>query len=244
MKTLHIRIKWHYATEYLDIDTSSLPRPGQWLETCEYWPDERDTICYTVHCLSTSLKGDLFTMTLKYDPDRNPELAERSYWGTSTVEVDLKARIAKATWKDDTDNSRDGSVNCRVDNDAIFEEVVRRAAQVNARPQQALMRRILLDQFGECALTGEKTPEVLDVAHINAAGIGGKASVANGILLRTDVHRLWDCGLLSIDAAGKASLKREVSDRYRNELCGKALPANILEHVRAALKCSVGTIGS
>jgi hypothetical protein len=245
METLHIRIKWHYATEYLVINTDSLPQPGQSLETCEYWPDEEDTICYRVHCLSATHEGDLFTMTLKYDPDRNPELAERCYWGTSTLEVDLRARIAKATWKDDTDKTHDGTtLNCRVQSDAMFEEVVRRAAQVNARPQQAVTRRILLDQFGVCALTGEKTPEVLDVAHVNAAGIGGTASVANCILLRTDVHRLWDSGLLSIDAAGKVSLKREVSDRYRDELSGKALAPKVLKHVRAALKRSVETIGS
>jgi hypothetical protein len=245
METLHLCIKWHYPTEYIDIDTGSLPHPGQYLETWEYWPDEAVTIRYNVRCLSATLEGDRLTVSLKYDPDLNPNLVERCYWGISTIEVDLQARIARATWTDDTDKTRDGTTEkCRVHCEDIFEEVARRSAQVNARPEQAVTRRILLDQFGECALTGEKTPAVLDVAHVNAAEIGGKASVANCILLRTDVHRLWDSGLLSIDVAGTASLKGEVSDRYRDELSGKALGPKVLKHVRAALKRSVGWIGS
>jgi putative restriction endonuclease len=50
-----------------------------------------------------------------------------------------------------------------------------------------------------CAVSGCKTPQVLDAAHIDPYSDGGLHGYHNGILLRADLHRLFDQGLISID---------------------------------------------
>lgn len=50
-----------------------------------------------------------------------------------------------------------------------------------------------------CAMTGTTIRPLLEAAHIQPYSQGGEHDVPNGILLRTDLHRLFDAGLMSID---------------------------------------------
>lgn len=49
-----------------------------------------------------------------------------------------------------------------------------------------------------CAISGEKTLPILDAAHIRAYDAGGEHTPSNGLLLRTDIHRLFDLGYVTI----------------------------------------------
>ena len=49
-----------------------------------------------------------------------------------------------------------------------------------------------------CAGTGERTLPILDAAHIRAFAEGGAHDPTNGLLLRTDIHRLFDLGYVTI----------------------------------------------
>lgn len=49
-----------------------------------------------------------------------------------------------------------------------------------------------------CAVSGEKTLPILDAAHIRSYGEGGEHDPANGLLLRTDIHRLFDLGYATV----------------------------------------------
>ena len=76
------------------------------------------------------------------------------------------------------------------------------------RPEQAKFRQELLDAYGgRCALSGSPVPEVLDAAHLRtwteASGVG------DGILLRADLHRLLDAGLLQINRDYTVTVARE-----------------------------------
>jgi putative restriction endonuclease len=44
------------------------------------------------------------------------------------------------------------------------------------------------------AITGERTLPILDAAHIQPFADGGEHNITNGLLLRTDIHRLFDLG--------------------------------------------------
>lgn len=73
-------------------------------------------------------------------------------------------------------------------------------ARLVRREQQGLFRAQLLEAYGGlCAITRTSVPQVLQAAHINP--YRGKKSqvVQNGILLRADVHLLYDAHLISID---------------------------------------------
>jgi putative restriction endonuclease len=62
-----------------------------------------------------------------------------------------------------------------------------------------------------CAMTGEKTLPVLIAAHIRPLAREGPHLASNGLLLRSDIHTLFDRGLLCITP----ELNIEVSSRIR-----------------------------
>ena len=68
-----------------------------------------------------------------------------------------------------------------------------------SRPNQRGFRRALLEAYGgRCAITGCDVAEVLEAAHI--ADWRSENDPGAGILLRADLHRLLERGLLVIDS--------------------------------------------
>jgi putative restriction endonuclease len=49
-----------------------------------------------------------------------------------------------------------------------------------------------------CAVTQEHSLPALEAAHIQPYGKGGEHQVQNGLLLRSDVHRLFDKGYVTL----------------------------------------------
>ncbi|SHG24885.1 HNH endonuclease [Chryseobacterium vrystaatense] len=65
--------------------------------------------------------------------------------------------------------------------------------RIKKRLRQMKFRRELLEAYREtCAVTGCKTVCVLEAAHIRPHSEGGQGIIANGILLRSDIHDLFD----------------------------------------------------
>lgn len=65
-----------------------------------------------------------------------------------------------------------------------------------ARPLQAQLRNLLISQHGRCQVTGTECPAVLEACHIEPVRDGGDDSQENALLLRRDIHALFDAGLL------------------------------------------------
>lgn len=88
-----------------------------------------------------------------------------------------------------------------------------RFAQVQIRPDQGPFRDAVFRAYdGRCAISGCAVPEALEAAHLLGRDWRqGHNSAADGILLRRDLHNLYDRGLLRI------------SDACRVELLGDAL---------------------
>jgi hypothetical protein len=76
-----------------------------------------------------------------------------------------------------------------------------RLGRAELRPEQAAFRQRVGDAWGwRCAVIGEDVPEVLDTAHMPGASWRiGENEATDGILLRADLHRLLDAGLLRIE---------------------------------------------
>jgi putative restriction endonuclease len=84
---------------------------------------------------------------------------------------------------------------------AVSAESVRNAviAMHEVRAGQQEFRRRLLDAYGRrCAVSNCAVEEALEAAHIIPDTVVGNAGMdpRNGILLRADIHRLFDCGLI------------------------------------------------
>jgi hypothetical protein len=87
----------------------------------------------------------------------------------------------------------------------ISDEVRRqiRLGRVASRPKQWLFSAGLRELYqGKCAITGSATPEALEAAHIRVGEHTDINDLSNGILLRSDLHALFDAGLFSLSEDG------------------------------------------
>jgi putative restriction endonuclease len=86
-----------------------------------------------------------------------------------------------------------------------------RARLVIQRRGQEQFRDDVYDAYGgACAVTGERTKPVLDAAHIYPYGKGGSHDVSNGILLRRDLHCLFDLGYVTVRPDGTFAVSRQL----------------------------------
>ena len=75
---------------------------------------------------------------------------------------------------------------------------LRRTAIVEVRTAQGLFRRRMFERWGgRCVVTGCDVPEMLDAAHAGVKG-GWRVNHTEGWLLRADLHRALDAGLLEL----------------------------------------------
>jgi putative restriction endonuclease len=81
------------------------------------------------------------------------------------------------------------------------------------RVGQAAFKALVQEAYGRrCAVTGDKIVPVLQAAHIRPVTRAGENRVDNGLLLRSDVHTLFDRGYLGVHPDTKRLL---VSPRLR-----------------------------
>ena len=84
----------------------------------------------------------------------------------------------------------------------------RQIAEVVRRRGQAAFRKALLDAYGgRCYITGCDAVEALEAAHITPYRGEQTNHPQNGLLLRADIHSLFDLGLIAVEPeSGKVVL--------------------------------------
>jgi putative restriction endonuclease len=82
------------------------------------------------------------------------------------------------------------------------------------RVGQGAFRVLVIDGYQRrCSISGERTLPVLEAAHIKPYAQSGPNALSNGILLRSDMHKLFDSGYLTVTT----DLIVEVSSRINQE---------------------------
>jgi len=82
---------------------------------------------------------------------------------------------------------------------------------------QGAFRVLVTDTYErQCAVTSEHTLPVLEAAHIRPVTQAGEHSVSNGLLLRSDVHRLFDLGYVTITPDLKFRVSKRLDEDWRN----------------------------
>ncbi|MGH3167227.1 MAG: HNH endonuclease [Trebonia sp.] len=69
---------------------------------------------------------------------------------------------------------------------------------------------------GHCAITGNKIRPVLQAAHIRPVTKGGENRLDNGMLLRSDVHTMFDNGYLAVDPQHKLIVSPRLREDFGN----------------------------
>jgi putative restriction endonuclease len=79
---------------------------------------------------------------------------------------------------------------------------------------QGTFQAVVLDAYGrQCAITSEKAIPALDAAHIRSFADNPVHELNNGLLLRSDVHRLFDAGYITVTPEYRV----ETSQRMRED---------------------------
>lgn len=82
---------------------------------------------------------------------------------------------------------------------------------------QGAFRVIVTEAYHRrCAITGEKTLPVLDAAHIKPFSENGPHAPSNGLLLRQDLHTLFDRGYLTITKDNVIEVSRRIKEDFGN----------------------------
>jgi hypothetical protein len=237
-----IAIRWDSTTEYIEIDFDKLAKHPAITSTSEWWDDEKIRVVYNTTSKAKKRPRGHVVITIAYDRklNRSPVLAKGgARWGTSTITLRPPYRTGTAVWRDEVPKSGfDGTRRWKRATGGLFKRrksILRAVATIERR--QAEFRNLLIGVYSECAISGERCPGVLEAAHIIPSRLAGAESLENGVLLRADLHRLYDSGGFTIDAAGKFRLARHggFSDAYRELIEGARLPSSVFQRVRKAL---------
>ena len=100
---------------------------------------------------------------------------------------------------------------------AIAEQRYGQPILVHPRLGQGAFRLLVTDAYERrCAVTRERTLPVLDAAHIRPYAASGPHDLRNGILLRKDLHALFDAGYVTVTSALELRVSRRIREEFEN----------------------------
>lgn len=106
----------------------------------------------------------------------------------------------------------------------VSEDRFRRLREEAVRLGQSTFRRRLLEVHGnQCCISGADAVQALEAAHIIPFSRRGSDSPNNGLLLRSDLHRLFDAGALAVDDQYCVVLADHLKPTSYREFEGKRL---------------------
>lgn len=144
---------------------------------------------------------------------------EASDWSRSIVQgktYDTETLEGHRLWQD---------VQARLAQAApVLDESVEVAKQKYGKPQvilprlgQGAFRVIVADAYERrCALSSSHVLHVLESAHIKPYAASGTHSPTNGILLRQDIHTLFDLGYITVTPDYKVEVSRRIKEEFDN----------------------------
>lgn len=167
---------------------------------------------------------------------------DKSKGGNPTKRILIETNLSEKEWKEIVIGSSETTVPLSEDDiktnaiefspedaEVAKEKIVKAVALRRGQPK---FRKKLLDIYkNSCAVTGTQFPPILEAAHI-IPYMGEKTNhVTNGILLRADIHTLFDLGLLNInenyEVVVSSSMKESEYETYNGRKI--TLPENEAE---------------
>ena len=82
---------------------------------------------------------------------------------------------------------------------------------------QRAFRVLVTDSYSRrCSITGEKTLPVLEAAHIKPYAESGPHFISNALLLRSDMHELFDGGYITITNDLRIEVSKRIKEEFQN----------------------------
>jgi putative restriction endonuclease len=87
----------------------------------------------------------------------------------------------------------------------------------NVRIGQGAFRILVTDAYSRrCTVSGERTLPVLEAAHIKPYSPFGINTTNNGLLLRADLHKLFDSGYITVTDTYNVEISRRIKEEFEN----------------------------
>ncbi len=144
--------------------------------------------------------------------DWSPNIVQGKTYHTDTI-------IGRSLWNQVQERLGRQSINSTDKASQIAEEANRygEGYLIHPRLGQGAFRVMVTEAYQRrCAMTGEKTLPVLIAAHIKPYGEEGPHEVRNGLLLRGDLHTLFDRGYMTITTDYHVEVSGRIKEDYGN----------------------------
>jgi putative restriction endonuclease len=141
-------------------------------------------------------------------------------WSRNIVQgksYDLSSGIGEGLWEQI--QLRLGGNELFAEREAVLETKERYGSPLMVLPRlgQGSFRVMVTDAYRRrCAVTQERTLPALEAGHIKPFQESGPHKISNGILLRSDIHRLLDTGYVTITPDYRFEVSRRVREEYEN----------------------------
>lgn len=138
-------------------------------------------------------------------------------WPRSTVQgktYSTEESVGASLWKE-VRARIEGIPGAYVPPSTVLE--IRPTYDVLGRVGQGAFRVLVTDAYERrCAITGERTLPVLEAGHIVPYSVEQSNLVSNGLLLRADLHKLFDQGLLTVTPELRVKVSPAIRERFEN----------------------------
>ncbi len=207
-----LQVRWNHAGWWDDIISSRefpeecVRRSSVHQEVHRRLKDEKCDCCFCISVTGNKAELDYINLS-KRQLDKNGHNDILLGILTITFTDNTRSAVKEISWEDDKGKQER---KCGVTSwDVVplndfkmpkkskekYVEVTRKE-----RINQSRFKASLLDVYGQrCSVSGCPTKEVLEAAHIIPAGDENSYDIRNGLLLRADLHILFDAGFLRIN---------------------------------------------
>lgn len=162
------------------------------------------------------------------------------FWGTPSSGIripDIVAAQVESRWKDVLKLNGTSQANQRPHKDDDFksdtstddlptgDERLKKLAWITQRDGQGAFREALRERYGDgCQISGCPVMSIIQACHIVTVSGSGLDTPDNGLLLRVDLHILFDMDLIGIDPKTlRVAIAPELRDTEYSELEGAEL---------------------
>lgn len=141
-------------------------------------------------------------------------------WSRNIVQgktYDTRSGSGRELWQEVELRLLASSAGARADEMAEERPVYGEPVLTRPRLGQGSFRMLVTDTYRRhCAVTGERALPTLEAAHVRPVSEGGRHRVDNGLLLRSDVHRLFDRGYVTVTPDYRFRVSRRLKDEFDN----------------------------
>lgn len=239
-----ITVNWDNVDERIRLDYG-LGGVCMGVQSSENW--DGTVIYYRPNLNHQIIDGRFYSVELEYREQDHAHLPDdvrkHVYWGTTRLRFcfdggEPALKKEDVVWKGNYGENLNGSpkkVLIKKEKPSVLKEV---AGKVRAEQKKFKGKLCQLENPPRCAISGEEMTALLDAAHVIPVADGGSDEVENGLLLRADIHRLFDAGVFRINQDGSLMLKSDIglSESYRESLEDWKVSESTMQRIRISLK--------